>query len=116
MKKYLHKCPKPTLVWSNSPVIRLLDKGSLRREEMDGPKTVQQYVSKKTGRTGYAGTKALKKTEPLGESHLFKSDFQVREYPAKYAAYLIELLPSFREIREGLPQACTPARGPVIAR
>ena len=65
MKKYHHKCPKPTLVWSNSPVIRLLDKGPVGRDEMNGPKTVEQYVSKKTGRTGYAGTKALKKTELL---------------------------------------------------
>ena len=67
MKKFGHMCPKRTLVLSNSPVIRLLDKGPLARHEMDGPVTVEQYISPKTGKVGYAGTSALKKTEILGK-------------------------------------------------
>lgn len=60
---------------SNSPVIRLLDKGALSRDEMNGPKTVAQYVSPKTGKVGYSGTQLLKKTEILGSesSHMCKS-------------------------------------------
>ncbi len=75
MKKFGHLCPKRTLVLSNSPAIRLLDRGPLARHEMNGPVTVAQYVSTKTGKVGYAGTSALKKTEILGYImiHLFYS-------------------------------------------
>lgn len=133
MKKYLHKCPKPTLVWSNSPVVRFLDKGPVTRAENNGPKTVRQYISKKTGKTGYGGTDELKKTEMLArtfknynitlrtfDAFLFRfgkrAVVNAREYPAKYAAYLVELIPSFLEIRGTLPKArcvkvCLPPSG-----
>lgn len=60
-----HWSPKRSIIWSNNPVIRAFTTHGLakRKNEEAGPPTTVRYVSKKTGKSGYSGSRHLKSTE-----------------------------------------------------
>lgn len=60
-----HPNPKRTVLWSNSPVVRVFTTPKVAFAKCQGPPTVDRYVSKRSGKTGYKGSKHLKKTEYL---------------------------------------------------
>ena len=69
MAHYASATPKRHFGYSNSPYIRMLDKGVLQWKNRGGNRQkVQTAVSYKSesGKTCYKGTAALKKTEILG--------------------------------------------------
>lgn len=61
-----HVNPKRTCLWGNNPVIRVFNTPSIARTKCSGPPTAERYVSAKTGKEGYKGSKHLKKTEYPG--------------------------------------------------
>ena len=72
MKKYGHHIPKRTLLYSNSPLIRVLDYGRLRKSERGGDSGVRKTTDRK-GRTRVQGTKKIKETQPLACNLNFRS-------------------------------------------
>ena len=125
-----HYMPKRSCLWSNSALIRCLDRGQwLTRRKKKNRKSknrkqsskngVVQYVDKK-GRKKCHGTPQLKRSQQLG-CHFICSHFKlewstssepptdsIRGYPAKYARKLVDLLPMFRcsgSMRTQVPEA-----------
>ena len=95
MRGWGHEYPKRTKVWSNSPAVRVFATDKLAKQTVKNPPTCKRYESK-SGKKGYTATKQLKKTEQLGLITWLK--FQLRHYPAKFAAKVVETLPSFAHI------------------
>lgn len=65
MSGWGHSNPKRTVLWSNSPVVRVFTTPKVAFSKCKGPPTAVRYVSKKTGEVGYTGSKHLKDTEHL---------------------------------------------------
>lgn len=66
MKSFGSPTPKRTVVYSNSPQIKMLDAGVLRKGELrSNIRTTKQYVGK-DGRKRFAGNENLKGTQSLG--------------------------------------------------
>lgn len=64
-----HSNPKRTTLWSNSYVVRVFSTPKLERSGFkDAPKLTVKYETK-SGKTGYHGSDALKKTECPGPSY-----------------------------------------------
>ena len=60
-----HDNPKRTCLWSCNPAIRVFTTDKIAFAKCTGLPTAHRYVSAKTGKAGYTGTKSLKKTEYL---------------------------------------------------
>lgn len=66
MKWFAHPTPKRSFVISNSALIRMLDKGSMKRSELESSvATTDRYVNAK-GEQRFTGNKNLKSTQCLG--------------------------------------------------
>ena len=78
MAAFGHPNPKRTVLWSNNVAVRVFTTPKVAFTRT-GPATVDRYVSKKTGRTGYKGSKHLKATEYLDLNIFFLYDVQVFE-------------------------------------
>ena len=138
--KYGHVIPKRTLLYSNSPFLRKLDRGKLLKEERGGDSGVRKYKDKK-GRTRVVGSPKLKTTQPLACGmciELLLSTFSksmiarhppshsnqmphpapthFRKYPVKYARQIVDMLPLIRSGPENImpdEAPCTIPRGIV---
>ena len=60
-----HPNPKRTVLWSNNVAVRVFTTPKVAFAKCHGPPTVDRYVSQKTGKKGYTGSKHLKATEYL---------------------------------------------------
>ena len=60
-----HQNPKRTVLWSNNPAVVVFTTPKIARTPIKGPPTVNRYVSKRSGKSGYSGSRYLKKTEHL---------------------------------------------------
>ena len=65
MAAWGHSNPKRTCLWSNSPAVCVFTTHKVALTKCKGAPTVERYISAKSGKSGYTGTKALKKTEYL---------------------------------------------------
>ena len=60
-----HQNPKRTVLWSNNPAVVVFTTPKIARTPIKGPPTVNRYVSKRSGKSGYSVSRYLKKTEHL---------------------------------------------------
>ena len=78
MAVFGHPNPKRTVLWSNNVAVRVFTTPKVAFTQK-GPPTVDRYVSKKTGRVGYKGSKHLKATEHLDLEIFFLCEVQIFE-------------------------------------
>ena len=68
MRSFGSPTPKRTVVYSNSPKIKMLDAGPMRKGELrSNIRTTKQYLGK-DGRKRFAGNENLKGTQSLGSN------------------------------------------------
>lgn len=68
MKAWGHATPKPTMVYSNSCEIRLLNHGRMTRKHLaTDVRTTRRYIAK-DGKARFAGNAQLKGTQYLGNT------------------------------------------------
>lgn len=61
-----HWSPKRTILWSNNRAVAIFTTDKVAKTPLPkGPSTVDRYISKKTGKSGYQGNRHLKSTEHL---------------------------------------------------
>lgn len=63
MSCFGHSNPKRTVLWSNNVAVRVFTTPKIATSKIKGPPTAERYVSKRTGKCGYKGSKHLKSTE-----------------------------------------------------
>lgn len=63
MSCFGHSNPKRTVLWSNNLAVRVFTTPKIATSKIKGPPTAERYVSQKTGKSGYKGSKHLKATE-----------------------------------------------------
>ena len=92
MKWFQHPTPKRSLVISNSPLIRVLDKGSMTRAELESSVvTTDRYLNKK-GERRFKGNANLKSTQCLGvQGDQWPRAVETRLYTWKYAFEIAKL-------------------------
>lgn len=76
MRAFKHPTPKRTVVFSSSALIKKLDRGSMKRAELQGDVSTTDRYTNKNGQVKFKGNKNLKGTQCLGIvwSILFFSD------------------------------------------
>ena len=65
MRAFKHPTAKPTITWSNTSYIVLLDKGSMTRKQLTSKTKTSIKMKPKNGRARYQGSPALKGTQSL---------------------------------------------------
>ena len=80
MRAYKHPTAKRTIVFSNSALVKYLDRGSLKRSQLKGEhSTTDQYMNRE-GAKKFKGNKKLKGTQFLGWNWIW--DFREYHPPA----------------------------------
>ena len=124
MAKYGGLTPKRHIAWSNARTVRLLDLGSLIKETRDllsqhACQSTKKYVSKKTGRKGFSGSRFLKQTQilDLGVGNVFLFSLVISWIPIpwslhpKYLSKVISLANTRKHDAQDISSSlCTPNR------
>ena len=108
LRKFGHRIPKRTLLYSSSPIVRVFDAGKLQKSERGGESGVRTYRDKR-GRKRCVGSAVLKKTQQLGHTSprmifnvrglprtIQQLCGHLRKYPVKFAREIVNRLPLFR--------------------